>query len=124
MAIGKQFKLPDLLETCPLMSQLNPHYKQAGGDSAAWIDSYHVFRDRKRAFFIQSSSELLCAYTYPYAGCEELRIVCDFVNLLFVVDEVSDDQDGLNARVTADTYLTAMTEAPCNETKISRITKE
>src|ERR1700677_4536406 len=108
----KQYSLPDLLSLCPLkLAAPSPHYKEAAAESRAWINGYNVFTDRKRAFFIQGSNELLVSHTYPYAGFEQFRTCCDFVNLvsllsrlparlftdeslpqLFVVDEVSDDQ--------------------------------
>jgi hypothetical protein len=78
----KQFILPDLLELCPLKSSMNPHYKEAGAESAAWIDSCNIFTDRKRAFFIQGCNELLVSHTYPYAEYEQFRTCCDFVSFL------------------------------------------
>ena len=77
----KQFYLPDLLPLCPLKDSTNPHYHKAAAESSAWIDSYNIFADRKRAFFIQCSNELLVSHTYPYAGYEQFRTCCDFVNL-------------------------------------------
>ncbi len=44
------------------------------------------------------NSELLPALAYPYAGFEELRTCCDFINLLFVFDEISDELAGGEAR--------------------------
>ncbi|EIN03697.1 terpenoid synthase [Punctularia strigosozonata HHB-11173 SS5] len=108
MPSATHFYLPDLHAVCPLKGSTNPHYKQAGAESSAWINSYNVFTDRKRAFFVQGCNELLVSHTYPYAGYEEFRTTCDFVNLLFVVDEVSDDQDGEDARKTGNVFLNAM----------------
>lgn len=65
---SRQFRLPDLIATCPLKGDINPHYKEAGAESAAWINSYNVFTDRKKAYFMQGCNELLVAHTYPYAG--------------------------------------------------------
>jgi hypothetical protein len=76
------FYLPDLLAMCPLEGSTNPHYKQAGAESSAWVNSYNVFTDRKRAFFVQGCNELLVSHTYPYAGYDGFRTACDFVNLL------------------------------------------
>ncbi|CAL1716798.1 unnamed protein product [Somion occarium] len=83
----RTFTLPDLLSMCPLKGSVNPHYQKAAAESSAWINSYNVFSDQKRAFFIQGSNELLVSHTYPYADYEQFRTCCDFVNLLFVVDE-------------------------------------
>jgi hypothetical protein len=76
-----QFSLPDLLPLCPLKGSTNPHYVKAGVESSAWVNSYNLFTDRKRAFFIQGSNELLVSHTYPYADYERFRTCCDFINL-------------------------------------------
>lgn len=78
-----QFTLPDLLAACPFKDATNPHYKEAAAESRAWINSYNVFTDRKRAFFVQGSNELLCSHVYAYAGYEQFRTCCDFVSLIF-----------------------------------------
>ncbi|EMD34166.1 hypothetical protein CERSUDRAFT_98094 [Gelatoporia subvermispora B] len=121
----QQFFLPDLLSICPLKGSTNPHYTQAAAESSAWINSYNLFTDRKRAFFIQGSNELLVSHTYPYAGYEQFRTCCDFVNLLFVVDEVSDEQDGKDARGTGNVFLKAMCDADWDDgSPLAKMTKE
>ena len=72
------------------------------------MSSYNVFSDRRQAFFVQGQSELLVSHAYCFAEYHEFRTICDFVNLLFVVDEVSDDQDGKGARRTGEVFLNAM----------------
>ncbi|KAE9408444.1 terpenoid synthase [Gymnopus androsaceus JB14] len=122
---SRQFRLPDLIATCPLKGDINPHYKEAGAESAAWINSYNVFTDRKKAYFMQGCNELLVAHTYPYAGYEQFRTCCDFVNLLFVVDEVSDEQSGDDARATGEIYLNAMHDPEFDDgSTLCKITKD
>jgi len=82
----RQFHLPDLIASCPLKDATNPYYKEAAAESRAWINNYDkVFTDRKRAFFVQGSNELLCSHVYPYAGHEQLRTTCDFVRLFICI---------------------------------------
>ncbi|KAJ3968566.1 hypothetical protein EV361DRAFT_829823 [Lentinula raphanica] len=100
MSQTRQFSLPDLFAVCPLEGDINPHYKEAGAESAEWINSYDVFVDRQKAFFKQSCNELLVAHVYPYAGYKQFRTCCDFINVLFVIDEISDTQNGKDARTT------------------------
>lgn len=107
--MASSFYLPDLLSLSKsFKGSTNPHYRKAAAESRAWVNSYNIFTDRKRAFFVQGCNELLVSHTYPHAGYEEFRTICDFVNLLFVVDEVSDDQNGADARSTGEVYLNAM----------------
>ena len=91
------FVLPDLLSICPLEGSISQHHERAARESSAWVDSYNFFVDRKRMEFITGCNELLVSHAYPYADYEQFRTVCDFVNLLFTVDEISDDQDGKGA---------------------------
>ncbi|KIP11163.1 hypothetical protein PHLGIDRAFT_114823 [Phlebiopsis gigantea 11061_1 CR5-6] len=119
------FILPDLFAVCPLKGSTNPHYAAAARESRDWINSYNVFTDRKRAFFIQGSNELLVSHTYPYAGYDQFRTCCDFVNLLFVVDEVSDDQNGKDARSTGNVFLNAMRDPDWDDdSSLAKMTKE
>ncbi|PCH42339.1 terpenoid synthase [Wolfiporia cocos MD-104 SS10] len=121
----RQFMLPDLIAMCPLKGSTNPHYVKAAAESSAWINSYNLFTDRKRAFFIQGSNELLVSHTYPYAGYEQFRTCCDFVNLLFVVDEVSDEQNGQDARETGNVFLNAMRDPAWDDgSALAKMTKE
>lgn len=104
------FVLPDLLSLCPFPARANPHFERASKESYEWLSGFGVFKDRKRAFFIQGENELLCSYAYPYADYEQLRGCSDFVNLLFVLDETSDVQDGQNALKTGLTVYNAFSD--------------
>ncbi|TFY78722.1 hypothetical protein EWM64_g5292 [Hericium alpestre] len=104
-----RFFLPDLLAiSAAFKDALNPHWKRAAAESKQWVNSYNVFSDRRRAFFYKGQSELLAAHAYPYAEYEEFRTVCDFINLLFVIDEMSDLQGCDDARKTGEIYLHVM----------------
>ncbi|KAJ8473180.1 hypothetical protein ONZ51_g8039 [Trametes cubensis] len=108
MSTQQHFVLPDLLAVCPLKGSTNPHYLRAAAESTAWVKSYNTLSERKLAFLLQGSSELLVSHAYPYAPYEQFRACCDFVNLLFVVDEVSDDQNGCDARRTGEVFSHVM----------------
>lgn len=100
MASPKQFYIPDLLAISPFEGSTNPHYEKAAAESSLWVGSYKLFTNRKRLFFVLGSNELLVSHAYPYAGYEQFRTCCDLVNLLFVIDEVSDEQSGDEALQT------------------------
>ncbi|KAF8072026.1 terpenoid synthase [Lyophyllum atratum] len=122
---SNQFSLPDLLATCHLEGGVNPHYEKGAAESRAWINSYNVFTDRKRAFFVLGSNELLVSHVYNYAGYEEFRTCCDFVNVLFVFDELSDEQDGKDALATGNIFLNAMKDPNWDDRSLfSQMTKE
>ncbi|KAH8831311.1 isoprenoid synthase domain-containing protein [Flagelloscypha sp. PMI_526] len=104
-----QFVLPDLVTACERFErQTNPHHALAGAESRAWLESYQMFSDNKKVFIASGQNELLVSHCYPFADYENFRTICDFVNLLFVVDEISDDQNGEDARATGEVFLKAM----------------
>ncbi|KAF5322320.1 hypothetical protein D9619_000148 [Psilocybe cf. subviscida] len=121
----RQIRLPNLFDACPMIASTNPYYKEAAAESRAWINSYDIFNDRKRAFFIQAQNELLCSYVYPYAGYEQFRTTCDLINLLFAIDEISDEQNGIGARETGQVFVNSMKHSGWDDGSIlAQITRE
>lgn len=103
------FVLPDLRALTPFHASCNPHYAAVAAESSAWIAGYpDVLSELKRTILLKSASELLSANTYPYAGYEQLRTVCDTISMVFIIDEISDDQDEVGARKTGSTLYGAM----------------
>ncbi|KAF9263792.1 terpenoid synthase [Marasmius fiardii PR-910] len=122
---AQQFLLPDLHALCPLESSMSPHYHRAAKESSDWISGYNVFNDRRAIVIKEANSELLVAHAYPYAPYERFRTVCDFINLLFVFDETSDEQTGEDAAATGDIFHEAMRNPDYSSTsKLSQMTKD
>ena len=123
--MSNKLVLPDLLSVCSIKGSTNPHYEVAAAESRAWVKSFNVFHGEKLAFLLNGSSELLVSHTYPYAEYEQFRTACDFVNLLFVVDEVSDDQNGKDARQTGMVFLNVMRDPSWDDgSKLAQMTRE
>ena len=125
MPMPNKIVLPDLLSICPIKGSTSPHYEAAAAESRAWVNGFNIFHGEKLTFFLTGSNELLVSHTYPYAGYEQFRTACDFVNLLFVVDEVSDDQNGKDARQTGMVYLNVMRDPAWDDgSKLAQMTRE
>ena len=121
----QQFTLPDLFTICPIKGSTSPHYEIAAKESSGWVNGYNILSEQKLAEFMSNSNELLVSHTYPYAGYEEFRTCCDFLNLLFVVDEVSDDQNGSDAWSTGQIFLNAIRDPKWDDgSKLARMSKE
>ncbi|KAH9977837.1 terpenoid synthase [Lactifluus volemus] len=120
------FILPDLFSlSAAFHDATNPFWKRASAESRRWVNSYAVFTDRRRAFFFQGQSELLSSHCYPYAGYEEFRTCCDLINLLFVIDELSDEQCYGDARLTGDIFLQAMRDPTWSDgSKLAQMTAD
>ncbi|EIW84218.1 terpenoid synthase [Coniophora puteana RWD-64-598 SS2] len=121
-----EFILPNLFSVCPLtFGRSNPYYDEVIPEARAWIAKYNPFVDSKRAEFVQGCNELLCSRVWPYAGREEFRTCCDFVNLLFVLDELSDDMGGADARSTCDSFIRVLNDPDAPDTSlIAQMTRE
>ena len=102
------FVLPDLQALTPFPASCNPHYAAVAAESSSWIAGFpDVLSDVKRTIFLKSLCELLCAHTYPYAGYEQFRTICDSISMLFIIDEISDDQDEVGAWKTGSALYNA-----------------
>ncbi|KAI0065942.1 terpenoid synthase [Artomyces pyxidatus] len=126
MPSATHFVLPDLLSlSIAFPDATNPHWKPAAAESRDWVNSYKVFSDRRRAFFFQGQSELLVSHCYPYAEFEQFRTCCDFVNLLFTIDEISDEQTPEDALITGNVFLHAMRDPEWSDgSKLARMTAD
>lgn len=120
-----KFAIPNLFAVCPIKGTTNPHYEKAAAESSAWVRSHNILSKIKLDGFAVNANELLASHTYPYAGYEEFRTCCDFLNLLFVVDEVSDEQNGSDAWSTGQVFLNAIRDPKWDDgSKLAKMCKE
>ncbi|KAF9014301.1 isoprenoid synthase domain-containing protein [Cyathus striatus] len=75
--------LPDIFRICPLKDAVNPHFAAAAANPE-----------------LGQQNTSLTAHAYPYAEYDQFRLICDWMSLLFIVDEVTDDQTGKDAEAT------------------------
>lgn len=95
-----QFILPDLYASLPFKSGQNPLFDIVGKESRDWINGYNILPHDRRAEFTTVYGEILASYCYPSAPRDAFRVCADFVNILFLLDEVSDVQEPDQARET------------------------
>ena len=126
MVLPTHLILPDLLaHSSAFTDATSPHWARASEESLAWVMSYDVFNDRRHAALANCQGELLVSHTYCYADYDEFRTVCDFINLLFVIDELSDEQSAAGARDTGDVFLRVLRDVEWTDgSKVAAITKE
>ncbi|KAG2147667.1 isoprenoid synthase domain-containing protein [Suillus clintonianus] len=119
-----QYTLPDLLSLCSFdFSKPNPYLQECSAESNAWVTRFNVLNDKNKIKMENSQSELLCALVYPYAGHEGFRTTCDFVNLLFVLDHLSDDMNGKDAHGACEVFYQVMADPDFNhESILAKIT--
>ena len=125
MPMPAKFVLPDLFSICPINGSTSPHYEAAAAESRAWVNGFNVFHGEKLKFFLAGNNELLISHAFPYAEYEQFRTACDCVNLLSVIDEVSDDQNGKDARKTGMVFLNVMRDPTWDDgSKLAQMTRE
>ncbi|KLO13018.1 terpenoid synthase [Schizopora paradoxa] len=121
MHLSNKLVLPDLLAACPFKWSIHPDFERARDESAAWISGFKVLPEHKRVLI---ESELLIALVIPFAGYEELRTYCDFSNLLFVVDEYSDELNGAETQKFGEVFVKALSGEPTQGSVFSKIGEE
>jgi hypothetical protein len=106
-----QYTIPDLLSLYPFeFPKANIHVQECHAESIAWVSRFNVIDEKRSAIIEKAKSERLCALAYPYAGCEEFRMTCDFINLLFVLDHLSDDMNGQDAHGVCEVLYQVMAD--------------
>ncbi|KAJ6537437.1 isoprenoid synthase domain-containing protein [Mycena vulgaris] len=89
MAVSS-FKVPDLHERWPFPAHHNQWAAITAAESAAWIESFSILSPRRLKQFSAAQFGLLVSMTYPHLSQARHRIVSDLINLLFLVDDVTD----------------------------------
>ena len=73
---------------------------------------------------METHTELLGAYTYPFVEAKGLRIANDWLTMLATLDQFTDDQDGSGARATSEIFIKALNGESENASPITSFTKE
>ena len=119
------FLLPDLPRACPFSLSFSPHFESVAPESKAWIDSFGILLGNKRRYFSSSALELLAARVYPHADREGYRTGCDYLNVMFVLDDYSDDEGRKGARAMADSFINALRDVTCDDgTAFAKLAQE
>lgn len=81
--------LPNLFKISQILPiKINPNYQIVLKDAREWIAKYD-----ERPITQRENSELFCAYTATNLNAERLRVLCDYTNLFFLIDDLYDLYD-------------------------------
>ncbi|KAG2052387.1 terpenoid synthase [Suillus hirtellus] len=87
------FFLPDLFNDCHYSLRMNPHSHYVSHTSEQWLFSeVHIMKPEIAKFRALHISDFI-AFGYPNADVSHLRILSDFLNWVFMVDDYLDDHD-------------------------------
>lgn len=91
-SLPEYFILPDLVSHCPFLLTCHPQRDEVALESVAWIlESCHSLSPKQRNALFGLQAGELTAYCYPTTSAPRLRVVSDFMNYLFHLDNISDD---------------------------------
>ncbi|KAH9951865.1 terpenoid synthase [Amylocystis lapponica] len=105
-ATPKQFVMPDLIAACPFPCTVQPNGDAIADQSDRWLDaSCPDLGEKERAKLYGIRAGILAAYCYPYCDDERFRVIADYINYLFHLDDLSDEVK--DAALLASTVLNA-----------------
>ena len=90
-------------------------YLNTGTDSATVMSWEKAVR--------KANGSLLAAYAYPYAPYKKFRQCCDLINMLYMMDDITDYQTEEEARKTMELHVRVLSDGPSDESVISYVSK-
>ena len=103
------FILPDLVSHCHFPLTYHPDGDEVAAQSDRWLDlgCPELSPKKRKALYGLKAGELT-AYCYPTCDKEHLRVVSDFMNYLFHLDNISDGMMKSDTDVLADVVMNAL----------------
>ena len=103
------FILPDLVGHCNFPLAFHPHGYPVAAESVLWLDAGcpELSPKARKALFGLQAGELT-AFCYPYCSPDRLRVVSDFMNYLFHLDNICDEMDDRKTVSTAGEVIGAL----------------
>ena len=107
--VPDHFILPDLVSHCDFPLAYHPHGDDVAAESVRWLDEGcpELSPKARKALYGLQAGELT-AYCYPFCSTERLRVVSDFMNYLFHLDNISDGMMHTGTEELADTVMNAL----------------
>ena len=85
------FLLPDFISYCHYPLRSNPYEREVTQASESWLLATANLNEKKRRAFVDLNASGLAAVCYPDADGNHLRVVADFINYLFKLDDWTDE---------------------------------
>ena len=101
------------MSDCTYPLRVNPHGIEQGRASEKWLLEGANHSERKHAAFLGLNAGYLASVCYPDADATRLRIVADFLNFLFNLDDWTDEFD-VNDTVTMEECCIGAMRDPIN----------
>lgn len=103
------FALPDIHERWPFPVAYNRWEDVVSGESLAWIESLSILSGPDMKKFRAMNFDRFASMAYAYfTDVHHFRVACDIVNLLFVLDDITDQLSAAEVRCIAAISLAAI----------------
>ncbi|KZS97418.1 terpenoid synthase [Sistotremastrum niveocremeum HHB9708] len=127
--IASQFRLPNFMTTWPWKEKrMNPYYEEVKAESEAWFSSFEPFSPKALKAFFGTGPCLLSAYCYPDFTREQFRAACDFMSVLFMLDEYTDVEDEAGAiklhNIAMDAVRNPYRSRPAGESIVGEVCRQ
>ena len=107
--VPQGFYLPDLVKDCHFPLSNNPHGEAIAVASDQWIDKHcPELSTKARAALYGLHAGELTAFCYTSCNAHRLRVVSDFLNYLFHLDNISDGMMTRDADALSDVVMNAL----------------
>ncbi|KAF8987109.1 terpenoid synthase [Cyathus striatus] len=87
---------------------INPHYEQCKSESESWAENFHALSPKAQNAFNRCNLSLLAAMAYPKLNKDGFLVGCDVMNLVFLLDEWSEESNAAEAQHLGDTIMDAL----------------
>ena len=123
-----QYRIPNLHRYVPSLSYPGPHPEtnRAAKECVDWLSSYEPFGPlgATRRFFEKTNVGVLGGYGFPYAPYDGMRASLDVINVIITLDEITDHQNGKDARAIMENHLRVLFGGECDGSPVSKISAE
>ncbi|KAG1746797.1 isoprenoid synthase domain-containing protein [Suillus occidentalis] len=100
--------LPDTMANWPWLRTINPHFEDVKAEADASLRDFKALSPESQKAFDKCDFARLAALAYPNAPREHLRIACDLLNLILLLDEYTDIENEAGTKEMADIVLDAL----------------
>ncbi|KAK1231745.1 Anterior gradient protein 3 [Marasmius sp. AFHP31] len=108
-AVVDSFMLPDLVSHCTFPLAYHENGDAVASQSVRWLDqSCPMLNEKRRKALYGLQAGELTAFCYNTTTDERLRVVSDFMNYLFHLDNISDGMMTSDTDVLADSVMNAL----------------
>ena len=91
----------------PFPREINPYYAEVKKESDAWLRTFNFFNPKDTEAYLRCDFALASALIYPRVNKDGLRLICDMMNIYFVLDEFTDIADDDTAQELCDMVVDA-----------------